>query len=259
MKLIMTIFLTLISTFSFAQENTSPEALFAMANKSYDRGNLFLGEAKKIELEKAVKLYRAILSNANGNANVLYNLGNTFARLNLPVQALVSYRRALKYNPANNDIKQNILIVREQLQGEKRSYEKSSLFRTVFFWHYNLHLAQTTNLFFDVYFAAVFVGLLWLFKPNKLILRTALCISTLSVLLFISMSLKIHSERTEQDIIVISDSSSARTGPVAGAPIREVLLLGAELRVLDYKEKWFKVDLGEGESAWVSQDEVVLI
>lgn len=59
----------------------------------------------------AASLYESAIDSLGPSADRYYNLGNAYYRAGLPGMAIVSYERALRLNPTNADIKDNLEFV----------------------------------------------------------------------------------------------------------------------------------------------------
>lgn len=80
------------------------DSAFAQANQAYGRG----------DFADAVRGYRTILAQQGYSVPVLYNLGNTWSRLNQPGRAILSYERALRLAPGDEATANNLRKVQQQ-------------------------------------------------------------------------------------------------------------------------------------------------
>lgn len=65
--------------------------------------------------DAAVELYTAALDSLGPSAERYYNLGNAYYRAGQPGMAVVSYERALRHDPTNADIAENLEFVNSRL------------------------------------------------------------------------------------------------------------------------------------------------
>lgn len=63
----------------------------------------------------AISLYETLLASGVNNEDLFYNLGNAYAESGRLVDAAVAYERALRLNPADEDARANLDVVREAL------------------------------------------------------------------------------------------------------------------------------------------------
>ena len=82
------------------------QTLFDEGNRRYQEGD-FAG---------AITSYGAVLEGGFESAELYYNLGNAHFRLGEVAEAIVSYERAARLDPANDDIRANLELVSRMLQ-----------------------------------------------------------------------------------------------------------------------------------------------
>ena len=82
------------------------QTLFDEGNQRYQEGD-FSGAAAS---------YGAVLDGGFESAELYYNLGNAHFRLGEVAEAIVSYERATRLDPANDDIRANLELVNRMLQ-----------------------------------------------------------------------------------------------------------------------------------------------
>ena len=94
------LFLLLIIANSVVAQTT--EDLFKNANDLY----------KNDKLEEAVELYKKIESNGLISSELFYNLGNSYYKLNKVGPSIYYYEKALKLNPLNKDVQNNLVFAK---------------------------------------------------------------------------------------------------------------------------------------------------
>lgn len=75
---------------------------------------------------KAAELYQAAIDSLGPSADRYYNLGNAYYRAGLNGMAIVSYERALRIDPSNSDVRDNLEFVNSRITD--RTAAKESLF-----------------------------------------------------------------------------------------------------------------------------------
>lgn len=98
--LLFSFFLTYSSCPSFAEQGI--DTLFDEANRAYSKG----------EFTTAADLYEKIITNYGYSSGVLYNLANSYARLDRTGDAVLHYERALRLAPGDSDITNNLRMVK---------------------------------------------------------------------------------------------------------------------------------------------------
>lgn len=69
----------------------------------------------KDDFAGAVTLYSAAIDSLGPSAERYYNLGNAYFRSDRPGMAIVSYERALRLDPSNSDVRDNLEFVKSRL------------------------------------------------------------------------------------------------------------------------------------------------
>jgi len=80
----------------------NPDSLFALANKYYTEG----------KYSEAVTHYEAIVANGKVSAELYFNLGNAYFKLNDIAHAILNFERAYLLNPGDDDISFNLELAR---------------------------------------------------------------------------------------------------------------------------------------------------
>ena len=90
-------------------------------------------------LEKAALCFEAVHREGNiENGNLFYNLGNIYFRLTDVGRAILNYRRAERFIPNDTNLQQNLNYARSRCTDKIEPMPQTQVFRTLFFWHYDL-------------------------------------------------------------------------------------------------------------------------
>lgn len=115
----------MISTMAVAQSNDSsnaintdsiehnvnvplPESLDAAADTAYMRGTAE-------DYLEAIRLYNEAIKKYGSSAAIYYNLGNAYFRADSLAKAIISYERALRLDPTDEDARANLEFVKNKL------------------------------------------------------------------------------------------------------------------------------------------------
>lgn len=113
MKFYTAILFFLFVSFGFSQA----EERFSDANSAY----------ADEQFDQAVKLYTSILEEGFVSSELHFNLGNAYFRQNDLANAIFYYEKALQYNPADPDIKENLEIANTQTIDKIEAVPESNL------------------------------------------------------------------------------------------------------------------------------------
>ncbi len=207
------------------------------------------------DLEGAIGLYHTILDGGIDDADVYYNLGNAYAQAGKPIDAIVSYERALRLSPGDAEIADNLRLVRKTLAGEQKEEPAASLTAAdaiepvvaplspvVFGW---IAVAADVLLFFA-----------WFLRRRSdskrltraLGLSMALSIGALLVSVAVVGG---HWIVARDPRAVIVDKVELREGPHAKFKSKGRARYGGRVRVLDRAEGFVEVLEQDGTSGWV--------
>ena len=135
--------LTFAASARAADTDVQIYSLFNQANEAFRQAN-----AASNNPEQADRLYtKAILNYENiievggiENAKLYYNLANAYFLKGNIGRAVLNYRRALKLDSSNVDIKKNLTFARSRRIDQVKVQAERKVLETLFFWHYDLSL-----------------------------------------------------------------------------------------------------------------------
>lgn len=218
---------------------------FFRANKEYSAGQKAMAEKREKEaverFEHAARLYEKLLDSGFINGQIYYNLGNAYYRLGMSGKAIIYYRRAEKLLPRDADIKANINLLKSDFEDKASVRQIPEILRVVCFWYFFLNLNEITAITIYMYLAlmasilsVIFIRLQWL---KKLIIIFASCL----LVLVISLGIKAYSQHGIERGVVIADKCKIRYGPGEEYEPKFEVHEGAEVRIEEKKDKWYKV------------------
>ncbi len=103
-KSILLLVLLSINIFAFAISKEEAKRIFDQGNKAYEAGNY----------EEALKNYKK-LEDDFVSFDLLYNMGNSYYKLNKIPEAILYYERAKKISPDEEDLKTNLQIANQKV------------------------------------------------------------------------------------------------------------------------------------------------
>ena len=144
------IFLLFVSLIQVAVGQDESSA-FAKANSSYTAENY----------QEAIDSYESILQSGQHSAELYYNLGNSYYKMNQVGPAIYNYEKALQMEPSNDDFQNNLKFAQqlrvdsvEEVQGNPFNEFVTGVFTSLSVdnWAYlSIILALLTVLFFLLY------------------------------------------------------------------------------------------------------------
>lgn len=226
------------------------QKVFTDANQAYQEGNYRM----------AADGYESILKSGNVfSKELFFNLGNAYFRLNQIGLSLLNYERALRLDPSDESIQQNLVVARTRVSDDIEPVT------TVFFirWWHNLRGAfpADTWAIFGLFF--LWLGAIgfafWLLDNErdrkKYGFVTGLTAVPLSILLFLLAQTSASVLKTPYGII-ITPETALKNAPDPNATAINKLHEGLKIEILDTIGTMTKVKLPNGEDGWLPTTDV---
>jgi tetratricopeptide (TPR) repeat protein len=240
-RILMVGLLLCFSSLAFSQQ--APE-LYKNAAQLY----------KASQFDSAATDYEKILSQGYRTAEVYYNLGNCYYKLNSLNKAIVNYERALKLAPQDEDIRHNLAIANTKVVDKIQPVPTLAILNT---WN-NVVEAKSSHGW--AWFAVGFMWLALVFFAVYLFVgvrRLSITLGTLFVLLsvaFISLAVKQSNKEQQSDsAILMVPNSFVKSAPDANGNDLFMLHGGVKFQIVDRVGEWSKIRLADGKIGWLEQ------
>lgn len=249
MKKFLFLFLIVISSVT-AQ---STEDLFSQANDLY----------KNEKFEEALKAYEQIQDKGFRSSELYYNLGNAHYKLNEVGPSIYYYEKALKLNPLNEDVKNNLVFAKRLALDNIEEIPK-----TVFQKFNDNYLQMLSyNKWAMVVIVFSFLGsllfLLYYFADSSGRKRFYFATSLISFLLLAISFLITYNQysfsKNNQEAIIFAEKSEIRNAPTLNSDEVFTLHEGTKVIVLDKVDNWKKIKIADGKLGWIIDDELKLL
>ena len=241
--------LILLSHFAFSDN----KALIEKANSAYT--------SKKYE--EAADLYKQVLKNNYESWEVYYNLGNASFKSNEIPSAILNYEKALKLNPGNDDIVFNLKIANTKIADK---FEQMPVLFYKRWWNNicNFFSADgwgiVTILFFLFF---LFLLSVYFFSKNIVVRKfsfyTCIVFFLFSLIAF-ALGFKQYSMlKNESQAIVFTPTLTVKGGPDESNSDLFVIHEGTKVRIIDKVNKWYRIQIADGNDGWIPSDKVEII
>lgn len=238
MKKIIFIFLLISQTF-FAQNG------FEEGNELYKNGKYDL----------AAKAYESVLASNKESAELYFNLGNCYYKLQQTAPSIYNYEKALVLDPNNKEALNNIKFAQKRTIDEIKVIPKVGFGKLLrdFTGIYPFDTWAWISISFAVLFLLFFIG--YYFSQRGLIKRLFF-VGMFIVLLFVLMSVaaaffeKSHFDN-ERPAIVFAESADVRSEPQNASSSIFVLHAGTKVYVEETLDSWKKIQLTDGTEGWI--------
>ncbi len=243
MKNIVYIFLLLTQVF-FAQDG------FEKGNEHY----------KNRKYEEAVQAYKSVLEAGKESAELYFNLGNSYYKLNKVALTIYYYEKALVLNPNDKEVLNNLEFAKKRTIDEIKEVPKVGFNKLLrdFTAIYNYNTWAWISVAFSVLFLGFFVG--YYFSQialNKRIFFFGMffLLSLLLVSVAAAIFEKSHFDN-EKPAIVFADVTEVKSEPQNAGTAIFVLHEGTKVFVQEKLENWKKVQLTDGTEGWIDANAI---
>lgn len=235
----------LLTSFIHLQENVAREA-----DEAYRQG----------DYATAIEQYEAVLAKGCTSADLYYNLGNAYYRLDRFADAILCYERALRLNPSHSDAKQNLALANSKTQDRIATLPQFFLAA----WYNALvtritpHAWRIIVLLFLALLAASFV----IFRlAHQLTLRKAAFIAiiasaTLMLLSILLLFISTARFNSRDAAIVMQPSVTVKSSPESQSVDKLILHEGTRVVISEDLSGWHKITLADGTTGWLPSDAI---
>lgn len=248
------IFVFLLSLFSpaFAENKgtvviskSAVGSLKAEADSAYAKEN-YIGAARQ---------YEALLRQGD-NADVYFNLGNCYYRLDNIPRAVLNYERALLLSPGNSDIRFNLDMARNKTI-DKITPESEMFFVT---WGRQLINMQSvdgwSHTAICIFVVMLFTTILYLFAKQILLKKIGFFATLTLLVLTILFNIFAFQQKNALDnrsgAIVMASSVTVKSTPTESGTDLFVLHEGTRVEITDDSMRgWKAVRLADGKQGWI--------
>lgn len=229
--------------------------------------------------QEAINEYNTIASTQGASSQLLYNIGNSYARIGDYGNASLYYLRSLRLDPSNVDAQNNLKFIeskvlesnQSELRGKKFSLDADSpsFFSSIKLYIARNHLSNTWSIWAIAFFLISIVCIaLYLFTSNVIIRKigffgggTSLGL-TVIMLIFAFMAAGYHSNEG----VVIESKVKLKTEPSSNAQEGSVYLTrGTIMTVIDSipvneePAEWYKVRLNSDYTGWIQSKDFTVV
>jgi len=221
-------------------------ALFQEANTSYRTG----------DHAKAAELYESLTEQNPRVAVFYYDLANAYVRLGKLSHAILNYEKALRLDPRNADIRENLRYTRGLLEYRVEDNRNWYLKATEVVLKY-----ATEREIYAVVLAVLFIfltgGILYFFSGRGTFWNPwqQFVFVVLLLTAFVAFGKQVQSNMI-RDAIVMQKECEARYGPSEHDQVAFKMGEGIKVFVMDRREDWSRVLLTNGESGWVKDSDI---
>ncbi|HLG34694.1 MAG TPA: tetratricopeptide repeat protein [Bacteroidia bacterium] len=243
--------LALILLFCSSMELIAKES----ADSKFTKANTLF---QKQDFEGAVKGYFEVLRYDSTSPEVWFNLGNAYYRLGDFPKAILSYERAKKISPADEDIEFNLHVANLHTTDKIDPLPRIFYLRWIDVASYLFSLSDWAVTIVILFVLIIIFILCYFLIPSIAIRKTSFYFGVVSFLLVVSSyNLALHQRHliygTERAII-ISASVYVKSSPDEKGTDLFILHEGTKVDLLDELNDWKKIRIANGSIGWVREN-----
>ena len=221
-------------------------------NQEFAKANFYYNESK---YDTALVIYERIIDEGFVSAPLLYNIGNTYFKLRNYPMAIFNYEKALKIDPSNEEIKQNLAIANALITDKIEPLPE--FFMTKWWENTGNKLSAngwaTTSL---VLFGLImFVLFIYFTTRTKGIKKSMFFTNVILILLFVCCiifaSQKYIYLNQHNEAIVMTPTITVKSSPSSSGVDLFVLHEGTKVEILDNADSWDKIKIADGSVGWM--------
>lgn len=249
MKKIVFILVLLLGFTSSAQS----EALFGKATEAYNAG----------DYNKAIKNYLEITESGQHSAELYFNLGNSYYKLNQVAPSIYYYEKALLLKPNDSEIKNNLGYAQNMTldaievmpeTGLSKIYNDITGFLSFDQWGY-------AAVVFMILFVLMYIGFYYLnYATQKRIAFITSIVSLLIAVVSVIFAFLQYSDfKADQPAIVFDNEVKITSEPNKRSQVVFTLHEGTKLNVLETLNEYQKVRIADGQTGWLTSESIKLL
>lgn len=231
--------------------------ILVWSQASFDKANELY---KQDKFEEAAQLYEEILEGGQHSAEVYFNLGNAYYKLNKVAPAIYNYERALLLEPNNKDVQTNLKFAQNMTIDEIKEAPKVGFrnwlsgFTSVY--HYDVWAKIAVG--FSVMCLLGFAGFYFIHRISlKRIFFALMVVFLLSSVMSIMLSV-FEKNRAESynPAIIFSENVNLKSEPRSISDNVITLHEGTKVYIQESVDDWFRVELPDGTQGWLEKETI---
>lgn len=221
------------------------DSLWVRANDAYSLG----------EYQNALDIYSQIEQQGYVSVKLWYNMANAYYKLQEDGKAILYYEKALKLDPANADVKNNLEIARLKIL-DKIEVVPEFILTT---WAKDLRNMMSSDqwAWFGVVMLVATALLLLVFRhapkiSQRKVAFSLACVTVLVVLVAFIFSINLRvNVQDNGNAVVLVPVSNVKSAPNSTGGNLFILHEGTKVEVLEQVGQWSKIELSDGRQGWM--------
>lgn len=235
-------FFVLISVFTQAQDT---QGVFKQGNEAYKAG----------EFKKAIELYTSIEKAGETSAELNYNIGNSYYRLNKLGLAILHYEKALKQDPSLEDAQVNLSRAEALTIDKIEQLPLPGIVRV----YKGFLSALNTEGWAMVSLTLAFVFLVFVvvinFSKNSTLRKSLFLVNSINLFLVLLGLIFAFSSQyyDKEELILVKDNAYIKSEPTKSGKDLFILHEGTKVQLKQENNAWIQIKLSDGLIGWVEK------
>ncbi len=228
---------------------------FVFAQSGFEKGNVLY---QKGQYEQAIQAYESVLDSHQQSADLYFNLGNCYYKLNKVAPSIYNYEKALVLAPEDADIANNLKFAQKLTIDEVKEVPKVGFAKLLrdFTGRYHYNTWAWISIVFGLLFLGFFIG--YYFSLAAVLKRIFFFGMFVWVLfLLVSVGAAIFEKNhfvTDRPAIVFAEVTEVKSEPQKASPAIFILHEGTKVLVKEILGKWKKIELTDGTEGWIESE-----
>ncbi len=249
MKKALFILVLLFSFLGFSQN----ENLFKKATTSYNNGNY----------DNAIKDYLKIIENGEHSAELYFNLGNSYYKLNKIAPSIYYYEKALLLKPNDSEIKNNLGYAKNMTLDAIEEVPETSIktFYKKIISYFSFDKWAYINVSFMLLFVLTYIAFRYYKSATKKRILFIISLTSLffSLIALTAAYLNYSDFKINNPAIVFEEESIVQSEPNNRSQESFRLHEGTKVYVMEKLNDWYKIKLLDGKTGWILSNDIKLI
>jgi len=247
-------YLIYILAFTLPLFATAESADLNQARDLFEKGT----EAYKSgDYETALAFFQEAEAKSTGFA-VNYNLGNAHFKLNNIKESILYYERALKYEPANEDVIYNLRLANDLIVDRIENLPKSKLNRWWRDFRYGMGPDGWGSIAIALAFLASILLLIYSFRFRAGVRRFGFYGGIIAIGLMICAITLAQSAKNFRvnniSGVIFTDKVDVKSEPRSESTDILVLHAGTKVDIIDADGAWYEIQIASGDRGWLKAE-----
>lgn len=227
------------------------------AQSAFEKGNAFY---QKGNYQEAISSYENIVKSGEESAEVYFNLGNCYYKLNKVAPAVYNFEKALSLSPCDSEIQNNLAFAKKMAIDEIVETPRVGFSKIIVDFTSTYH--YDTWGWMAILFSVLFlIGFVVYYFSNSTSLKRVFFSGMILFLLFLLISIfsgfyEKNRVNNDRPAIVFADVISVKSEPNASAQNAFTLHAGTKVIVLEELGSYRKIQLADLKEGWIEKSAI---